>query len=120
MKRRDSQLCTKIARRPVVTSTPTFSTSSVTPAPDNTLCPKNDCSPIPGKTYLQVDISSYIPQYGSPTKVKFPRFSSAEGENPLAFIKQCEEYLAVHPLTDNEIIPILSSILEHSQRLLER
>lgn len=37
-------------------------------------------------------------------KDEFPYFSNYSEEDPLAFIEQCEEYFAVCPLTDEEMI----------------
>lgn len=46
----------------------------------------------------------------------FPRFGNAGGEDPLAFIEHCEECLAIYPLLDNQILPTLSSVLEHTAK----
>lgn len=101
----------KINRRAVVTSTPAISTSAVSPVSATQIRQQNktyDTSPIP----IQVD----TPLHRSPIKMDFPRFSNAEGEDPLVSIEWSEEYMAVHPLTDNEILPTLSSVLREAER----
>lgn len=104
---------------PVATSTPAGATSSTTPAP---VMPTRhsyvtyDCTPLPVKTVTQPTNTSYLFPYRSPVRVEFSKFSSTEGEDPLAFIEQCEEYLTIHPLTNSEIIPTLSSVLENTAK----
>ena len=45
-------------------------------------------------------------------KLKFPRYRGiSEEQDPLAFIKKCEEFLAVRPLNDLEILAALTSVL---------
>lgn len=56
----------------------------------------------------------YVTQYRITVKLEFPRFSSVEREDPLAFIARCEEYLATNLLSDIEVIPTLSSELEQT------
>lgn len=47
-----------------------------------------------------------------PVKLEFPSFSNSEGEDPVTFIERCEEYVAIRPLNDCEILASLTSVLK--------
>lgn len=51
-------------------------------------------------------------QYNSPVKLDFPSFSNTLEDDPVSFIEHCEEYLAVRPLSDDEILASLSAVLK--------
>ena len=47
-----------------------------------------------------------------PVKIDFPRYGGlGEEMDPVAFIEKCEEFLAVRPLSDAEILAALTSVL---------
>lgn len=51
-------------------------------------------------------------QYNPPVKLDFPSFSSTQEDDPVVFIEHCEEYFAVRPLSDGEILTSLSAVLK--------
>lgn len=48
--------------------------------------------------------------------MEFPRFGSLEGEDPISYLEKCDEYLAVQPLNDAEILAMLPSVLTHTAK----
>lgn len=73
---------------------------------------------MPGRIPRPVYAPPPFPSSCTPFKVKldFPRFGGGEGEDSISFIKCCEEYLAIHPLTDNKILATLPSVLYHTAK----
>lgn len=51
-------------------------------------------------------------QYNPPVKLDFPSFSSTQEDDPVVFIEHCEEYFAVRPLSEGEILASLSAVLK--------
>lgn len=51
-------------------------------------------------------------QYNPPVKIDFPDFSNTQNEDPVEFIERCEEYFAVRPLSDPEILAALTTVLK--------
>ncbi|XP_047663303.1 uncharacterized protein LOC125140072 [Tachysurus fulvidraco] len=47
-----------------------------------------------------------------PVKLEFPSFSNGEEEDPVIFLERCEEYFALCPLCDYEILASLTSVLK--------
>lgn len=52
--------------------------------------------------------SAYYP----PVKLDFPCFGDGQDEDLIVFIERCEEYFAVRPLNDGEIMAALTSVLK--------
>lgn len=49
----------------------------------------------------------------SPCKrVEFPHFGSEAENDPVYYVERCEEYLAIRPLSDSEILAALTSVLK--------
>ncbi len=48
--------------------------------------------------------------YRPPVRVEFPQFGSDEDNDPITFVECCEEYFALRPLTDSEILASLTSV----------
>lgn len=60
------------------------------------------------------DQSSFWPvHYKTPIKLDFPKFGSLDGEDPITYLERCNEYLAIQPLNDSEILSMLPSVLTH-------
>jgi len=47
--------------------------------------------------------------YRPPVKPEFPQFDS---DDPFSFVERCEEYFAIRPLSDSEILASLTSVLK--------
>ncbi len=90
LKRRDGQLRSLIQSSGGATSTPHFS-------------------------HTISDHSSFRPvHYKTPIKLEFPKFGSLDGEDPITYLERCDEYLAIQPLNDSEILSMLPSVLTHT------
>ncbi|XP_058625178.1 uncharacterized protein LOC131536335 [Onychostoma macrolepis] len=50
-------------------------------------------------------------QYNPPVKMDFPIFTNAFEDDPVLFVERCEEYFAVRPLSDEEVIAALTAVL---------
>ncbi len=92
MSRRDVQLKSLIQSSHTVTSTPHF-------------------SPL-----IPTDSPTYPRHFKTPFKLEFPRFESLEEEDPISYLEKCDEYLAVQPLSDAEILSMLPSVLTHTAK----
>ncbi|XP_051971541.1 A-kinase anchor protein 2-like [Xyrauchen texanus] len=70
------------------------------------------------QTYNVQNIPSVYPeshtslQYNLPVKLEFPSFCDTQEEDPVNFIEPCEEYFAVRPLSDAEIMAALTAVLK--------
>lgn len=51
-------------------------------------------------------------QYNPPVKLEFPSFSNSQEDDPVVFVEQCEEYFAVRPLNEEEILASLTAVLK--------
>lgn len=51
--------------------------------------------------------------YRPPVKAKFLQFDS---DDPISFVECCEEYFAIRPLTDSEILASLTSVLKGTSK----
>lgn len=49
-------------------------------------------------------------------KIEFPNLSSSEDDYPVTFIERCEEYLAIRPLSDYEIVASLICVLKNTAK----
>ncbi len=107
LKRRDKQIYRKLQA-----SNPTISTPH---QPINRTVIHRFDKDWHSSTPPTADSISVIP-YHPPVKLEFPKFSNHSEEDPLAFIEQCEEYFAVRPLTDEEIIASLTAVLGHTAK----
>ncbi len=92
MSRRDVQLKSLIQSSHTVTSTPHF-------------------SPL-----VPTDSPIYPIHFKTPIKLEFPRFGSLEGADPISYLEKCDEYHAVQPLSDAEILSMLPSVLTHTAK----
>ncbi len=53
----------------------------------------------------------------SPIKMQFPMYGRLEDtQDPLLFLEKCEDFLALHPLTDSELIATLRNVLHGTAR----
>ncbi|KAG1945241.1 thy-1 membrane glycoprotein [Pimephales promelas] len=92
LKRRDSQLRSLIQSSEGATSTPNFNHTGVTH-------------------------SSFRPMHcQTPVKLEFPKFGSLDGEDPITYLERCDEYLAMQPLNDVEILSMLPSVLTYTAK----
>ncbi len=62
-------------------------------------------------SHLPTQSNQSTVQYNPPVKLDFPNFSSTQEDDPILFIERCEEYFAVRPLTDGEVLASLSAVL---------
>ncbi len=113
LKRRDAQIDDKFKSLIPLKSTP------IRPTPSSILPPS--VSQVNNQTY-QIQ-PSYTQLSGSgnplavpPVKIEFPNFNSSEDDDPVAFIERCEEYLAIRPLSDYEILASLTSVLKNTAK----
>lgn len=61
--------------------------------------------------------SSFRPVHcQTPIKLEFPKFGSLDGEDPITYLERCDEYLAMQPLNDAEILSMLPSVLTHTAK----
>lgn len=97
LKRRDTQIDAKIKSYAHVVSTPVSPPFS---APAHH-ARSNQIASLPDNVN---DIF-----YRPPIKAEFPQFDS---DDPVSFIERCEEYFAIRPLTDSEILASLTSVLK--------
>lgn len=99
LKRRDVQIEQKFKSLTPVVSTPKQPlTGALFPSPTG------------DRTY---DVhATHAVQYNPPVKIDFPNFSNDQDEDPVMFIERCEEYFAVRPLSDNEILASLTAVLK--------
>ncbi len=51
-----------------------------------------------------------------PVKLDFPCFSNRQDEDPILFVECCEEYFAVRPLSDQEILASLNTVLKETAK----
>ncbi len=63
-------------------------------------------------SHLPTQSSQSAVQYNPPVKLDFPTFSSTQEDDPVVFIEHCEEYFAVRPLSDGEILASLTAVLK--------
>lgn len=63
------------------------------------------------RTHNLPDTTSTAP-YLPPVKVEFPQFGADEVNDPISFVERCEEYFALRPLTDSEVLASLTSVLK--------
>lgn len=105
LKRRDVQLENKLKAMVPLTSTPVSSRSSavMSKTQDQTYDVPQHLVTFPGNSS-----SAYNP----PVKLDFPCFGDGQDEDPIVFIERCEEYFAVCPLSDCEIVAALTSVLK--------
>lgn len=61
---------------------------------------------------LPVTESQITMQHNPPVKLDFPSFSNSQDEDPVVFIERCEEYFAVRPLSECEIMASLTAVLK--------
>lgn len=54
--------------------------------------------------------------YKMALKMELSKFGSAVDENPIAYLENCAEYLAVHPMSEAEILATLPSVLTHTAK----
>ena len=53
----------------------------------------------------------------SPIKMHFPMFGRLEDtQDPLLYLEKCNDFLALHPLTDAELIATLRNVLHGTAR----
>lgn len=109
LKRRDQQINNKLRSWVPVTSTPV-----ATPAPEQyTTISRQGVRKTHASQHLSVNTETVpAPTYLPPVKVEFPHFGSEADTDPVSFIERCEEYLAIRPLNDSEILASLTSVLK--------
>lgn len=67
-------------------------------------------------SHTQMSVSG-IPSAVSLVKIEFQNFNSSENDDPVTFIERCEEYLAIRPLSDYEILASLTSVLKNTAKV---
>lgn len=113
LKRRDTQIDNKLKSLIPLRSTPIRPThSSILPPSVSQV--NNQTYQVP-PSHTQMSISG-IPSAVPPVKIEFPNFNSSEDDDPVAFIERCEEYLAIRPLSDYEILASLTSVLKNTTK----
>ncbi len=118
--RRDLKIDNKLRSWVPVTSTPV---SAPSPEQYSTITRQGvrKTHAIPSSQHLLVNMENvtaptYLPP---PVKVEFPHFGSEAETDPVSFVERCEEYLAIRPLSDSEILDCsYFSIERHSKRLV--
>lgn len=109
LKRRDEQIYTKLKSYAHVMSTP-VSLPLLTPAlPRDSN--RSRTEQLHHRTHNLPDTTSTAP-YLPPVTVEFPQFGADEDNDPISFVERCEEYFALRPLTDSEILASLTSVLK--------
>ncbi len=79
---------------------------------DATSTPARHSTPLP-------EIYSRSIQFKTPIKLDFPKFSSLDGEDPIAYLEKCEEYLAIQPLSNAEILSVTICSHPYGQGLVD-
>lgn len=73
-------------------------------------------------TNYHINVRCTIPSHATPAalqngcKMELSKFGSAVDENPIAYPENCAEYLAVHPMSEAEILATLTSVLTHTAK----
>lgn len=99
LKRRDVQTYAKLKSLTPVMSTPIVPPTLTPTIPQYQTFNAQSQSPVPAKPD-----SIHVSQYCPPVRVEFPQFDSDEESDPISFVEHCEDYLALRPLTDSEIL----------------
>lgn len=107
LKRRDMQIDAKLKSQAPFRSTPIVPPMFTPTLPHHRPSSAQIQRPIPANAD-----SGHISQYRPPVRVEFPQFGSDEENDPISFIEHCEDYLALRPLTDYEILASLTSVLK--------
>lgn len=105
LKRRNVQLENKLKALVPPTSTPVSSRSGavMSKTQDQTYDVSQHQVTFPGNSSLS---------YNPPVKLDFPCFGDGQDKDRIVFIEHCEEYFAVRPLSDCEIVAALTSVLK--------
>ncbi|XP_052475878.1 uncharacterized protein LOC128031594 [Carassius gibelio] len=112
LKRRDLQIDNKLRSWVPVTSTP-VSISAPEQYSTITRPGVRKTHAIPSSQHLLANTETVpAPTYLPPVKVEFPHFGSEGETDPVSFVERCEEYLAIRPLSDSEILAALTSVLK--------
>lgn len=114
LKRRDIQIDSKFKSLIPSTSTP------IQPSPSP--CVPPPIHKVKNQTYQLQQSHTHLTSTGNttainsqpPVKLEFPSFGSSD--DPVAFIEQCEEYLAIRPLSDCEMLASLTSVLKDTAK----
>lgn len=107
LKRRDMQIDAKLKSQAPFRSTPIVPPMFTPILPHHRPFSAQIQPPIPANAD-----SGHVSQYRPPVRVEFPQFGSDEENDPISFIEHCEDYLALRPLTDYEILASLTSVLK--------
>lgn len=109
LKRRDQQLDRRLQALQPFISTPIqpMNTNTVT----NSL--RDQTYSLQSNTLPVMDSSN---QYNPPVKLEFPSFSNSPEEDPILFIERREEYFAVRPLKDSDILASLTAVLKSTAK----
>lgn len=84
--------------------------STVQPGCDGAVFPSPSSSSLPG------DLRGIFPSK-TPIKIQFPCFGRKDDDpDPLKYVERCNDYLALNPLTDEEIIATLHNVLNGTAR----
>ncbi len=110
LKRRDAQIDHKFKTLMPVMSTPKLPKSNLS-APASRAAVVNQTYHVPSSQLSCLEGMSMM-SFHPPVKIEFPSFSNSEEEDPVTFIERCEEYVAIRPLNDCEILASLTSVLK--------
>lgn len=110
LKRRDQQLEKKFQALRLPSSTPMVPKTN--PSGNDNLTSLSNMTYKPRSNSVQNQSNQSTSPYNPPVKLDFPSFSSTLEDDPVLFIERCEEYFAVRPLTDEEILAALSAVLK--------
>ncbi|XP_058607613.1 activity-regulated cytoskeleton-associated protein-like [Onychostoma macrolepis] len=110
LKRRDRQLEQKFQALRSPSSTPIVPETS--PRTSDTYAPPSNMTYNLQSSHVSNQSNQSSVQYNPPVKLDFPSFSNTFDDDPILFIKQCEEYFAVRPLSDDEIFASLTAVLK--------
>lgn len=113
LKWRDIQIDNKFKSLIPLKSTPIHPNQSSIPPPSVSQVTNQTSQVQP--SYTQLSGSGNISAV-PPVKIEFPNFDSSEEDDPVAFIERCEEYLAIRPLSEYEILASLTSILKNTAK----
>ncbi len=112
LKRRDGQLEAKFKS---ITSITTPVTSKIGYGAHDARQSQNYTYEVQQSSLTSQEKTMLMP-YNPPVKLDFPCFSNRQDEDPILFVERCEEYFAVRPLNDQEILASLNTVLKETAK----
>lgn len=110
LKRRDFQIDQKLRSLVPSMSTPVHHAPG--PSVPHSVPKQRDQTYSIQYSHLPISESQLTMQHNPPVKLDFPNFSNSQEEDPVVFIERCEEYFAIRPLSEGEIMASLTAVLK--------